>query len=158
MPVGSLGVEAVVCRAVQALGSGGALGRYACIAEGPGFSRAIAGVIIELRLAALAHEVLGDVAPDLLPLLRAYEAELERAKLTDWAGILAIATETAAKGQASAGAGYPCRCCYSTCRSPAKQSWLLSPRCARPPPRYSPPCRLRTSRPSPFCGKSFGST
>ena len=91
-----------MCRAVQALGSGGALGRYACIAEGPGFSRAIAGVLIELRLAGIAHEVLGDLAPDLLRLLRAYEAELQRANLTDWAGILAIATETAAESRPGA--------------------------------------------------------
>jgi hypothetical protein len=95
--IGSLGVEAIVCRAVQALGSGGALGRYACIAEGPGFSRAIAGVLIEMRLAGIAHEVLGDLAPDLLRLLRAYESELQQANLTDWAGMLAIATETAAE-------------------------------------------------------------
>ncbi len=95
--IGSLGVEAIVCRAVQALGSGGGLGRYACIAEGPGFSRAIAGVLIELRLAGIAHEVLGDLAPDLLRLLCAYESELQRANLTDWAGMLAFATETAAE-------------------------------------------------------------
>jgi hypothetical protein len=82
---------------VQALGSGGGLGRYACIAEGPGFSRAIAGVLIELRLAGIAHEVLGDLAPDLLRLLCAYESELQRANLTDWAGMLAFATETAAE-------------------------------------------------------------
>ena len=100
--IGSLGVEAIVCRAVQALGSGGALGRYACVAEGPGFSRAIASVLIELRLAGIAHEVLGDLAPDLLRLLRAYEAELQRANLTDWAGILAIATETAAESRPGA--------------------------------------------------------
>jgi hypothetical protein len=86
-----------LCRAVQALGSGGALGRYAYIAEGPGFYREIAGVVIEVRLAGIAHEVLGDLAPDLLGLLRAYEVKLQRANLTDWAGILAIATEAAAQ-------------------------------------------------------------
>ena len=37
------------------------------------------------------------MAPDLLTLLRAYEAELAGAKLTDWPGVLAIAAETAAK-------------------------------------------------------------
>jgi RecB family exonuclease len=94
--VGSLGVEAMVRRAVNALGSGGALGRYARIADGPGFARAISHVLTELRLAGLAPEALGDVAPDLLRLLRAYEAELAEANLTDWPGLLAIATETAA--------------------------------------------------------------
>jgi hypothetical protein len=99
--VGSLGVEAIVRRAIHGLGTGDAvgryaLGRYARIAEGPGFARAIAGVVTELRLACLAPEALGDVEPDLLCLLRAYEAKLAEAKLTDWPGLLAIATETAA--------------------------------------------------------------
>ena len=54
VPVGRLGVEAIVSRTVHALSSGGALGRYARIANAPGFSRAIAGVLTELRLAALS--------------------------------------------------------------------------------------------------------
>jgi hypothetical protein len=94
--VGSLGVEAIVQRAIQGLRKSDALGRYVGIAEGPGFARAIAGVLTELRLAGLALEALGDVDQDLLRLLRAYAAELAEAKLTDWPGLLAIATETAA--------------------------------------------------------------
>jgi|SRR5262245_5428433 len=73
VPAGRLGVEAIVCRAVHALSPGGALGRYACIAKAPGFPRAIANVLTEIRLAAVGPEVLGKVAPDLLLLLRAYE-------------------------------------------------------------------------------------
>jgi RecB family exonuclease len=94
--VGSLGVEAIVHRAVHALGLGDALGRYVSIAEGPGFARAIAGVLTEVRLAGLAPEALGGVDPDLLRLLQAYETELAEGKLTDWPGMLAIATEMAA--------------------------------------------------------------
>ena len=96
VPAGRLGVEAIVCRAVHALSPGGALGRYACIAKAPGFPRAIASVLTEIRLAAVGPEVLGKVAPDLLLLLRAYEAELAEGKFTDWPGMLAIAAETAA--------------------------------------------------------------
>ena len=96
VPAGRLGVEAIVCRAVHALSPGGALGRYACIAKAPGFPRAIANVLTEIRLAAVGPEVLGKVAPDLLLLLRAYEAELAEGKFTDWPGMLTIATETAA--------------------------------------------------------------
>jgi ATP-dependent helicase/nuclease subunit B len=96
VPAGRLGVEAIVCRAVHALSPGSALGRYACIAKAPGFPRAIASVLTELRLAAVGSEVLGKVAPDLLLLLRAYEAELAQGKFTDWPGMLAIAAETAA--------------------------------------------------------------
>src|SRR6516225_3150330 len=47
VPASRLGVEAIVCRAVHALGPGGALGRYACIAKAPGFARAIASVLTE---------------------------------------------------------------------------------------------------------------
>ena len=102
VPIGRLGVEAIVCRTVHALTSRNALGRYACISKGPGFSRAIASVLTELRLATLAPEGLGKVAPDLLCLLRAYEAELAESKLTDWPGMLAIAAETGSKHSATA--------------------------------------------------------
>src|SRR5262249_6538156 len=101
VPVSRLSVEAIVCRVAHALGSGDALGRYARIAKAPGFSPAIASVLTEVRLAAIAPEVLGKVAPDLLILLRAYEAELTEGKLTDWPGTLAIAAETAANGSAA---------------------------------------------------------
>jgi ATP-dependent helicase/nuclease subunit B len=57
---------------------------------------AIASVLIELRLANLAPDLLGEVEPDLLVLLRAYEAELADGKFTDWPGMLAIAVEAAA--------------------------------------------------------------
>ena len=67
VPVGRLGVEAIVSRTVQALSSGGALGRYARIANAPGFSRAIAGMLTELRLAALTPDVLGRWLPTCLP-------------------------------------------------------------------------------------------
>jgi ATP-dependent helicase/nuclease subunit B len=66
VPVGRLGVDAIVCRTVHALSSADALGRYARIAKGTGFSRAIASVLTELRLATVAPEVLGQVAPKLL--------------------------------------------------------------------------------------------
>jgi ATP-dependent helicase/nuclease subunit B len=96
VPVGRLGVEAIVCHTVHKLSSGRALGRYAPIAKAPGFSRALAGVLTELRLAAVDAETVGKVDPDLLLLLRAYEAELAEGKFTDWPGTLAIAAETAA--------------------------------------------------------------
>ena len=102
VPVSRLGVEAIVHRAVQAISLKGALGRYARIAKGPGFSCAIANVLTELRLASLAPEALGKVAPDLLCLLWAYEAELTEGKLTDWPGMLAIAAETASNCSATA--------------------------------------------------------
>jgi hypothetical protein len=53
VPVSRLSVEAIVSRAVHRLSTGDALGRYARIAKAPGFSRAIASVLTELRLVTL---------------------------------------------------------------------------------------------------------
>src|SRR5262249_28063080 len=100
-PVGLLGVDAIVCRAVHKLSSVGALGRYARIAKAPGFPRTITSVLTELRLAKLAPEVLGEIESDLLLLLRAYEAELAEGKFTDWPGMLTIAAEIAADRSAT---------------------------------------------------------
>ena len=73
----------------------GGLGHYQSVADTPGFPRAVAGVIAELRLARLPPDAISKVAPDLVPLIGAYEVELEEAGLTDWPGVLALATEAA---------------------------------------------------------------
>jgi CRISPR/Cas system-associated exonuclease Cas4 (RecB family) len=93
--VGQLGVVATVSRAIHGLSSRGALGRYMMIANSPGFPRAIANVLSELRLAGLGAHVLDKLDPDLLSLLRAYEAELAEGKFIDWPGLLRIAAEIA---------------------------------------------------------------
>ena len=80
---------------VHRLKAEGGLGRYHAVAATPGFPRAIAGVIAELRLARLPSDAIDSVAPDLVPLIGAYEAELAEAGLTDWPGVLALATEAA---------------------------------------------------------------
>ena len=49
----------------------------------PGFSRAIASALTELRLDCRRPEMLCKAAPDLLSLLRAYEAELAEGRITD---------------------------------------------------------------------------
>jgi ATP-dependent helicase/nuclease subunit B len=61
----------------------------------PGFPRAVAGVIAELRLARISRGAIAGCAPDLEPLAEAYEAELKEAGLTDWPGVLALASEAA---------------------------------------------------------------
>jgi RecB family exonuclease len=100
-PISRLGVEAIVCRAVQALGTSDTLGRYAVVSSGPGFSRAIASVLTELRLTCATSE-LREVAPELLTLRCAYETALSESKLTDWPGVLAVAAETVARSDAIA--------------------------------------------------------
>jgi hypothetical protein len=50
VPLGALGIQAVANRAIHRLSEAGGLGRYAKLTSGPGFARAIANVITELRL------------------------------------------------------------------------------------------------------------
>jgi hypothetical protein len=61
---------------VNRLADESALGRYANIAKGPGFAQALARVVTELRSAKLRPDALSSVAPDLLPMVEAYEAIL----------------------------------------------------------------------------------
>ena len=93
VPLSPLGVQAISARVVNRLAAKSALGRYATIAESPGFARALAGVVTELRLARLRPEALKSIAPDLLPLVEAYEAILGEDGFADWAGLLGIATD-----------------------------------------------------------------
>jgi hypothetical protein len=81
--------------AVQTLSAAGALGRYANLMSGPGFARAIANVITELRLERIEPDALAQVAPDLRPLLRAYERELGERGFTDWPAVLRLAASAA---------------------------------------------------------------
>jgi ATP-dependent helicase/nuclease subunit B len=90
-----LGTEAIVARVVHRLKAEGELSRYHAVAATPGFPRAVAGVIAELRLARLPSDAIDSVIPDLGLLIGAYEAELAEASLTDWPGVLALATEAA---------------------------------------------------------------
>jgi ATP-dependent helicase/nuclease subunit B len=98
IPLSRAGAEAMVARVVHRLGADGRLGRYDAIAATPGFPRAVAGVIGELRLARLSADRVAGVAPDLALLMGTFETELAEAALTDWPGVLALATEAARAG------------------------------------------------------------
>ena len=102
--VSQLGAEAIVARLVHRLRTEGRLGRFAPVANTPGFPRAIAEVISELRLARLSPDDLASVAPDVAPLLAAYQTELAETHATDWAGVLAVAAEGTATQRLS---GFP---------------------------------------------------
>jgi ATP-dependent helicase/nuclease subunit B len=88
VPLSRLGTQAMAARVVHALAADGALGRYAGVAQGPGFARAIASLVMELRLAKVDRDQLRSVAPELATLLEMYESNLAVAALTDWAGVL----------------------------------------------------------------------
>lgn len=89
----AIGTEATVARIIHRLRTSGAARRFAPILDAPGLPRAIAGVLIELRLAGVSPTKLGDTTADLAALLADYEAELEELALTDWPGVLAAAAE-----------------------------------------------------------------
>src|SRR6516225_8099204 len=91
VPLGALGVQAVANRTIHKLSEVGELGRYAKLTSGPGFARAIANVITELRLEQIEPDALAHVAPDLRPLLQAYERELAEHGFIDWPGVIRTA-------------------------------------------------------------------
>jgi hypothetical protein len=95
VPLAALGILAVTNRAIHTLSEAGALGRYANLTSGPGFARAIANVITELRLERIEPDAVAHVAPDLRPLLQAYERELGEHGFTDWPAVLALAANAA---------------------------------------------------------------
>jgi ATP-dependent helicase/nuclease subunit B len=94
-PLGALGIQAVVNRVIHKLSKAEGLGRYANLTSGPGFARAIANVIRELRLEQTEPDAVERVVPDLCPLLQAYERQLAVHGFTDWPGVLRIASTTA---------------------------------------------------------------
>ncbi|MBZ0148202.1 MAG: hypothetical protein K8F62_11775, partial [Pseudorhodoplanes sp.] len=55
VPLSRIGMHAVAARIVYRLKEEGGLGRYEAVAGTPGFPRAVADVIAELRLARLRH-------------------------------------------------------------------------------------------------------
>ena len=95
VPLGALGIQAVTNRAIHILSEAGALGPYANLTSGPGFARAIANVITELRLERIEPDAVARVAPGLRPLLQAYERELGEHGFTDWPAVLALAANAA---------------------------------------------------------------
>jgi CRISPR/Cas system-associated exonuclease Cas4 (RecB family) len=99
-PLSSLGREAVAARIAQKAQENEALSYFHPVAGLPGFARALARTIVELRLAGVEPEQLapaGLPAADLARLLEMYRAELAERSLVDLPGLLALATEAAAK-------------------------------------------------------------
>src|SRR5579871_1986993 len=97
-PLGRIGADAFAARIVHQVSAEGRLGCYQSIAATPGFPRAVARVISELRLARLSAKSVARFAPELAPLLDAFELELKESSLTDWPGVLALASEAASVG------------------------------------------------------------
>ncbi|MGH6689345.1 MAG: hypothetical protein ACREF4_01500 [Gammaproteobacteria bacterium] len=99
-PATPLGAEAVAARVSFEALRERALAYFAPVARFPGFARALAATLGELRLGHVAPgalETLDGPARDVADLARRFEGQLEGAKVADRAALLAIATRAAAE-------------------------------------------------------------
>jgi len=94
-PLSGLGREAVAARVTQIALAQNQLVYFHPVAALPGFARALARTLVELRLARVNPDLL---PPDLATLLDLYQTELAERSLVDLPGLLGLATETATKG------------------------------------------------------------
>jgi CRISPR/Cas system-associated exonuclease Cas4 (RecB family) len=95
-PSTALGVEAVASRVAFDAAEGGTLDYFGRVARTPGFPRALARTLTDVRLAAVQPAALADVGRaghDLTALLQQAETELDRAATADRARLLATAAE-----------------------------------------------------------------
>jgi ATP-dependent helicase/nuclease subunit B len=98
-PLGALGSLALATRAIHLALRSGPLDYFEPVARMPGFARALSSTLLELRLESIAAtdlaERVGAAGRDLARLKRAYEDELERARLKDAREVLSLAAEVA---------------------------------------------------------------
>jgi len=101
-PVSRLGQEALAARSVFACRAERELGYFAPVADTPGFARALASTLAELRLQKVAPEQLeglGAPGQDLARLLRLYNQELAQRSLADLAARFTVGAEIARRGR-----------------------------------------------------------
>src|SRR5271168_4653820 len=94
-PADGLAAGAVAARAVFRLAPSGALAHFAPVLNLPGFSRALARTLLELRWNDIAIDelrALGGAGAAIAATLAQFDAELADAKLIDRAGMLKVAT------------------------------------------------------------------
>ena len=90
-PISRLGIEALAARIVHTAATGDKLPYFAPVAQTPGFARALAKTLAELRLNNVTPPV-----RDLAHLLSLYEEELAARHVADLPRVLRLATEEAA--------------------------------------------------------------
>jgi CRISPR/Cas system-associated exonuclease Cas4 (RecB family) len=97
-PLGGLATEAVAARITYLAHSAGRLDYFNPVAAMPGFPRALASTLSELRLERIAAERMqGRAESDLAVLLRLYEEELRERAFADEAQLFEFATEVACR-------------------------------------------------------------
>ena len=109
-PADGLAAEAVAARAVFRLASTNALAHFAPVLDRPGFSRALARTLAELRwnnISADELRTLDGAGAAIAATLERFDAELADAKLIDRAGILKVAIDAVSANPAPRFAGLP---------------------------------------------------
>lgn len=99
-----LGAEAVAARATFDAQQDGALSYFEPVAKTPGFARALARTLQELRLAQVPAEALGGLplgGPDLSALLERFEGQFEGAAARDRATLFRVATSVVTSAAAA---------------------------------------------------------
>ncbi len=97
-PLSRLGMEALAARAIHIGCQAGELSYFTPVVKTPGFARALASTLTELRLERVAGDQLASAGPsgqDLARLLARYEESLAARSLADLAAIFAAAAEFA---------------------------------------------------------------
>lgn len=94
-PISSLGIEAIATRIVHAAMRDNKLSYFSPVAKTPGFPRALARTIAELRLQRVPAV---ELASDLAYLMELYEHELRQRSLADLAMLLEFAAQEASAG------------------------------------------------------------
>ncbi len=100
-PLSHLGVEALAARAIHEVRREAPLDYFGPVAAAPGFPRALAATLAELRINAVAPEALaaaGEPGRDLARLAAEFRRLLDETRLTDEAAAYTIAAEAAARG------------------------------------------------------------
>src|SRR5271169_3113636 len=109
-PADGLAAEAVAARAVFRLAPSGALAYFEPVLDRPGFSRALARTLIELRwnnVSAGELRALGGAGEAIAATLAQFDAELAEAKLIDRAGMLQVATRAVLASEPARFVGLP---------------------------------------------------
>ena len=101
-PISRLGIEAIAARIVFEARRGNRLSYFSPVAQMPGFARAAAKTIFELRLQQIAPSELasaGASGRDLAHLLNLYQQELDQRSLADLPLLVQLAAEEASQNQ-----------------------------------------------------------
>ena len=109
-PVGGLGLQAVVARALHGANLAGELRYFSPVSRLPGFAKALARTMEELRMAGVHPGQLqqaGEASADLARLLARYRDELETSRLADLAQMFESAGAAIRAGHGGARVGLP---------------------------------------------------